>query len=536
MQSPSKTQLPPQLQRLIRRTSKSKVLQHYLKTNPHPDPQIVELLKKKPVRSLSGVTPVTVLTKPYPCPGECIFCPADVRMPKSYIASEPGAQRAAQNGFDPYLQVYNRLQAYSEIGHPVSKIELIILGGTWSVYPEDYQIWFVTRLFQALNDFGEDNDNRHQPPTINLNDVIDPNETYNQHIAQKTTYLHAKYNLTWNDLFAAHHSNQSAHCRCVGLVFETRPDYVTPVEVIKLRRFGATKIQIGIQSLQNKVLQLNKRGHNLEQTENALNLLRQAGFKIHAHWMPNLYGSTPELDKQDFLNLFSNPNICPDELKVYPCSLIDHTELMNIYHQGLWRPYSQQELVDVLTFALLHTPEYCRLTRIIRDIPGSEIVVGNKTTNLRQLLEQSIPKTEMHDIRAREIKRQTVAIKDLFLDKLVYQTATSTEIFLQYITSTRQIAGFLRLSLPQKPAFISELTGRAIIREVHVYGQSLTIGHNHHGKAQHQGLGKKLITQAISLAKHSGYRGIAVISAIGTRLYYQKLGFTLKDLYQHLDF
>jgi elongator complex protein 3 len=525
------------LDQQIRRYSKSKVLKRYLANNPSPDPHVLEQLKKKPIRTLSGVTPVTVLTKPFPCPGDCIFCPADVRMPKSYIATEPGAARAGQNGFDPYLQVYNRLDAYRQIGHPVSKIELIVLGGTWSVYPETYQVWFIKRLFDALNDFGSDRDNRQVIHQIDLSATLAPGLSYNQHITQNTNYLSSlNQQATWEDLQLSHHQNETAACRCVGLVLETRPDNVSLAELIRLRKLGATKIQIGIQSLSDKVLKLNKRGHTVAQTESAINLLRQAGFKIHAHWMPNLYGSDVKADIHDFQQLFINPNLCPDELKIYPCSLIDNTELMTIFNQGLWQPYTQEQLTTVLTHTLTHTPEYCRLTRIIRDIPGTEIVTGNKTTNLRQIIQSIIDPKTMRDIRAREIRNTAVSATDLKLNVINYNTAVSQELFLQYITRERQIAAFLRLSLPTTQNPILELSNKAVIREVHVYGQSVTVGTDGYGHTQHSGLGKKLITQSINLAKKKGYQGISVISAIGTRKYYQKLGFTLTDLYQHLNF
>jgi len=493
----------------MQKQSKSQILKQYLANNPHPDSKILEQLKKKPIRSLSGITPVTALTKPYPCPGQCIFCPNDPAMPKSYIASEPGAQRAYQHQFDPYNQVYHRLQAYTEIGHPVSKIELIVLGGTWSAYPETYQLWFITRMFQALNDF-----HPNQPPS----------STSTQEAA------------TWDELNLAHQYNQTAACRCVGLVLETRPDRLNQTEVIRLRRLGATKIQLGIQSLSDSVLALNQRGHTLAATEAAIDRLRQAGFKIHAHWMPNLYGSNPTLDITDFDQLFSNPHIFPDELKVYPCSLIPNTPLVDLYHQGKWRPYTQEELTLVLTHVLTYTPQYCRLTRIIRDIPGAEILVGNKTTNFRQLLEAKIDPTTLHDIRAREIRGRTIDPSQLQLDDQVYQTAVSTEHFLQYVTKDNKIAAFLRLSLPTVDSFIPELQGAAIIREVHVYGQAIDIGVNATIQTQHQGLGKKLITQSINLAKQAQYSGISVISAVGTRKYYQKLGFTAGALYQHQAF
>jgi elongator complex protein 3 len=537
MQTNTKSQLPDHLKKLVRSHSKSQALKLYLESSVNPDPNIIGLLQKKPIRTSSGVTPVTVLTKPFPCPGECIFCPTDVRMPKSYIANEPGAQRAGQNGFDPYLQVYNRLDAYRQIGHPISKVELIILGGTWSVYPESYQIWFIKRLFDALNDFGSGNDNRPPTATINLKDRITSGETYNQHIAAKTNYLSgAGQASTWSNLLDSQKQNEMNACRCVGLVLETRPDNVTVHEVIRLRKLGATKIQIGIQSLSDEVLKLNKRGHTANQAEEAVSLLRQAGFKVHAHWMPNLYGSDPQKDIKDYQQLFINKNIRPDELKIYPCSLIDDTELVDFYRRKLWRPYTLEELTRVLGFVMTNTPEYCRLTRIIRDIPGTEIVAGNKTTNLRQLIEARIDKKNMHDIRSREIKQDKIDSSKIKLDTIMYDTTVSKEVFLQYVTTDRKIIAFLRLSLPTKPNFIKELEAKAIIREVHVYGQSVRVGEEADRQSQHKGLGKKLITQSINLAQDAGYKGIAVISAIGTREYYSKLGFTLGELYQHQDF
>lgn len=423
--------------------SKSELLDVYLHTHSQPDPAILAILKKKPVRTLSGVTPVTVLTKPYPCPGACIFCPVDVRMPKSYIATEPGAMRAAQNGFDPYLQVAARLQAYREIGHPTGKIELIVLGGTWSVYPETYQIWFIKRLFDALNDFSHGKAHLYPPPSINLTASLPKEQTYNQYIA-KTNYPHPQETSTWSELWKVQQANETAASRCVGLVLETRPDYTTDHEVIRMRKLGATKIQVGIQSLDDQVLAKNKRGHTVAQTEIALKLIRQAGFKIHAHWMPNLYGSDPRADKVDYDRLFSNPSICPDELKVYPCSLIEKTELVDLYQRQAWQPYTDSELLDVLSYVLSHTPEYCRLSRVVRDIPSQEILIGNKHTNFRQMAEKVLSATDMHDIRAREIRHQELPAS-LTLDDVVYKTSVSEEHFLQFITPSRQIAGFFTL-------------------------------------------------------------------------------------------
>ncbi len=535
--------------------------------------QFLAHLQMKPVRTASGVTPLTVLTKPFPCPGKCIFCPNDIRMPKSYLSDEPGAQRAERNFFDPYLQTYNRLLAFHNTGHSVEKVEIIVLGGTWSYYPEPYQIWFIKECFRALNEFGitdgrvevetryADMEAEYQrlqkfgfsnDPAANKAKSIDHqihgqvlDQTYNQkvselYVAPERIAGFDKYQAaTWEELKAQQLRNETATSRSVGLVIETRPDNISEAEVIRVRKLGCTKTQIGVQSLQDSVLDKNKRGHDVAATRRAFKLLRQAGFKIHAHWMANLYGSNVELDKQDYLQLFSDPDFRPDELKIYPCSLIESAELMQYHQKGLWHPYTYEELLDVLTFCLKQTPEYCRLTRVIRDIPSTDIVEGNKLTNFRQIAEAELAKAgeQSQDIRAREIRKTQVTLDDLELQEVEYDTSVSHEIFLQYVTKNdHKIAGFLRLSFPKLEEagshFIEELNEAAIIREVHVYGQAVNLGDKEKGKAQHLGLGTKLIDRAKDLAKQRDFHKLAVISAIGTREYYRKRGFADGELYQ----
>jgi elongator complex protein 3 len=535
---------------------------------PH-DAAIIERLRRKPTRTASGVTVVTILTKPFPCPGTCIFCPADVRMPKSYLADEPGAQRAAQNGFDPYLQTYTRLLAYHNNGHPTDKIELIILGGTWSFYPESYQVWFILRAFDALHDFGAGIDRRAEveaallagsqlhPQRLNIAETVNgaaPGRSYNQVVQDiyrdELRRAHAVAQAanagqrprgpideyaTWDELEAAHRANETAACRCVGLVVETRPDHISADEVLRIRRLGCTKVQIGFQSLNDDVLRLNQRGHDVAATCRAVALLRRAGFKIHAHWMPNLYGSTPEADIDDYRRLFDDPAFRPDELKIYPCSLIESAELMQRYHDGSWRPYTHDELLALLKACLLHTPEYCRLTRIVRDIPSTDIVDGNRSTNFRQIVEDALRAEGRRsaDIRAREIRSRQVGPDELALDEIWYDTDIGREVFLQYITPERAVAAFLRLSLPVGAPLTPELDGAALVREVHVYGQSVEIGAAAAGRAQHAGLGTRLLDRAADIAREQGCTRLAVISAVGTRGYYRVRGFSDGPLYQH---
>ena len=504
------------------------------------DTQILEELKLKPSRTMSGVTVITVLTKPYPCPGKCIFCPNDIRMPKSYISSEPGAQRAARNAFDPYLQTYNRLLALKNIGHNTEKVELIVLGGTWSFYPIEYKIWFIKRCFEAMNDFGFI-DNRIEKASMLVDDPLINKEeivTYNSKIDFKKKVTNET--ATWEELFNEQIKNQNAKSRNVGLVLETRPDFINPKEVQELRQFGATKIQIGIQSLNDKILELNQRGTNRAQIINAVDLIRQAGFKIHAHWMPNLYESNIEIDRQDYLDLFEF--VKPDELKIYPTSIIKGTLLYKYFNEGKYKPYSNEELIDLLKFCLKHTPKYCRLTRIIRDIPSQEIEAGNKTTNLRQIIENELIKEETpcQCIRCREIKNKKVNFEDLEKKVIEYKSPAGTDYFITLETQNK-ITGFLRLYLSDKKyqeenpisnQLYDEIKDSAVIREVHVYGQVVGIGRSMDKKAQHTGVGKTLVKEAEEIAKRNGFDKISVISAIGTREYYKKLGYNKQKLYQ----
>lgn len=527
--------------------SKSFVLENYrrlkengkLGLNDVEEKVFLNNIKTKKVRTLSGVTPLTVLTKPYPCPGTCIFCPNDVRMPKSYLSSEPGAQRAHDNKFDPYFQTYNRLVSYEKTGHAVSKIELIILGGTWTAYPESYRVWFVKRCFDAMNDFvpgtgldylKSDKDFPYEEEKLS---GFDGN--YNSIVGKASRKI--AETSSWGSLEEAHSINVNALCKCTGLVIETRPDEITKEELIKIRKLGVTKVQMGVQSLDDKVLKLNKRGHSVAQTSEAFKLLRSAGFKIHIHWMPNLYGSDPDKDIKDFRKLFSNSKFRPDEIKIYPCSLIENTELMYLYEQGLWKPYTQEELLKVFRDILPLVPRYCRVTRVVRDISGDDIVAGNRKTNFRQIAENDLAQggQRLTEIRSREIKDSKVAPGDLNYRVTDYKTSTGREHFMEFVTDEDKIAGFLRLSLPSEEAIIPELEDSAIIREIHVYGESIAVGLDADGKAQHSGLGKKLTEAAKNTARLAGYKKLSVISSIGTRGYYSKLGFAQGPLYQHLE-
>ncbi len=476
-----------------------------------PDTALLDRLRMKPIRTLSGVTTVTVLVKPYPCPGKCIFCPTDVRMPKSYLPDEPGAMRGLEHQFDPYEQVRSRITQLEALGHSTDKIELLILGGTWSAYRRDYQEWFIARCFEALNETPR--------PAVDAEYLL-------------TNAPNAPAPAV--NLAKIHRRNETARHRNVGLVIETRPDEITPDEIRHLRALGVTKVQLGAQSLDDRILALNQRGHNVACTRRAVALLRAAGFKIVLHWMPNLLGATLESDRADFVRLWQG--LCPDELKIYPTQLLANAELYEYWKRGEYRPYTTAELIDLLADIKTTIPRYCRVNRVIRDIPSTHVVEGNRRTSLRQDVEAEMKRrgTPCQCIRCREVRGQIVRPDLLTLDDLTYSTDFAEEHFLSFVTPDDRIAGFVRLSLPQPgaPALgLSELEGAALIRELHVYGLSLPVGAERQGAAQHVGLGTRLLGEAERIARARGFRRMAVIAAVGTRKYYLERGFQRGELY-----
>jgi elongator complex protein 3 len=463
------------------------------------DEQLLAKIRMKPTRTLSGVTTVTVLTRFHPCPGECLFCPQEDQLPKSYLSEEPGAKRGVENDFDPYLQVSNRIKALAAVGHPTDKIELLILGGSFSAYPQDYQAWFVQRCFDAMN--------AGEPGAEDASQTLEEAQEINVH--------------------AAH--------RNVGLVIETRPDLVDRAALAWYRRLGVTKVQMGAQSLDDHILQRNKRGHSAQDTLEATALLRAGGFKVVLHWMPNLLGATPASDREDFSHLWGDGAYCPDEIKIYPCQLLAGTALYELWREGHYQPYSEATLLNLIADIKTTVPRYCRINRIIRDIPSTYVVAGNKNTSLRQDIQHEMRQrdTRCECVRCREIRKKQVSAENLAFHDLVYRPADAEEHFLSYDTPDDHLAGFLRLSLPQdtQRTGMADLVEAAIIREVHVYGQSLALGEERSGIAQHSGLGTRLIERAEEIARQAGYRQMAVIAAVGTRAYYAERGYEMGAAY-----
>ena len=550
---------------------KNDVLWQSWNVTPELEERFIRSVRMKPRRTASGVATITVITRPHTCSSNCIYCPCDLRMPKSYLANEPACQRAELTFFDPYVQVAARLQALHQMGHSTDKVELIVLGGTWSDYPESYQYWFIKELFRALNEwpsspnhiqerlnwytsFGLQNSEEALSSFVAEQQaaVFDDTATYNQafHKLYDTSQPHqsawSQMQSTYDQLVEQQHVNETAAARVVGLVIETRPDTITPDNLRLFRQLGCTKIQIGIQSTRQEILDANKRQMSAAQIKRAFSLIRLYGFKIHSHLMVNLLGATSEADKQDFKTFVTDPGFLPDEIKLYPCALVSGTQLVQKYREGAWQPYAKDELVDVLVQDVLNTPPYVRISRMIRDISATDILVGNKHTNLRQMVEQELAAEDVarrvQEIRFREINQQQVRAAELTLQDFTYTTAVSDEHFLQWVTADNKIAGFCRLSLPHWDKLTSgacdvsadELLvqpGQAMIRELHVYGQALSLGVEGMS-AQHQGLGQKLLAKASSIAAEAGYTSLNVISSIGTRAYYRAQGFTDAGLYQ----
>ncbi len=573
---------------------------------PDLERELLRAIRIKPRRTASGVATITVITKPWPCSGDCVFCPSDLRMPKSYLHDEPACARAEQNRFDPYLQVSSRLTALSQMGHATDKIELIVLGGTWTDYPESYQVWFMSELFRALNDDAVADEAANPmlrrsaagrwaaaatidtvPDDCLPKGVAARRARYREcfrskdadELAQRRAGLQAaiddgrggcrgSYNAavkelygaesawgramswqsgSWEELERQQRVNERARHRVVGLVIETRPDAVTARSLRTIRRLGCTKVQMGVQSIDQRVLDMNERRIDVERMEEAFALCRLFGFKIHAHFMVNLLGSTPAADKADYLRFVGPGPFQPDEVKLYPCALIEGTRLVGRHKSGEWEPYTEGELLDVLASDIVATPSFCRVSRMIRDFSSNDIVAGNKKPNLRQMVERRLSETgqvRVREIRYREIGSDAPDPAELELDFVSYTTPTSQERFLQWVTPEGKIAGFLRLSLPDQ-RFVDECTKRygddapvgpreAMIREVHVYGVAERVGQEGVA-AQHRGLGRALVARACELSREAGFERINVISAVGTREYYRSLGFTEHGLYQQKD-
>lgn len=456
------------------------------------DDEIKEMYKTRSVRTESGVAPFAVMMKPHYCPGNCVYCPLEAGMPKSYLSDEPAAQRAKKLQFDPRLQVEMRLKQLEETGHITDKIDLIVIGGTFSAYADEYKEEFFKGMYDGVNGFvGE-------------------------------------------SLEEAQKFNETGERRIVGISVETRPDWVSEEEIVLWRKVGVTKVQLGVQAFDEKILQKINRGHSLSEVAEATRLCRNAGLKICYHFMPNLPGSTPEKDMEMAKTMFTDPRFGLDYLKVYPAMVIEGTELFNMWKRGEYKSYSDDDLKKVLKEVKKLTPRWCRIDRLVRDISKQWVSSGTLRTNLRQILQEELKKEgyKCQCIRCREVRAGVYdAEVKLLIDER--ESLGGKELFLSFEAEDK-LFSMLRLRLPDKEEkmLFPELVGAAIVREIHTYGQVKGIDGEAVGeKSQHRGLGKRLMAKAEEIAQQRGYKKLAVISAIGTREYYRKLGYRLEGEY-----
>ena len=478
---------------------KDKLLKTYLdiqKDNTNPRWDILNTLQMKNVRSQSGIAVVSVLTKPFPCPGECLYCPNEQGVPKSYLSGEPAVMRAQACHFHPYAQVFTRLKALKDTGHIIDKVSIRIIGGTWSSYPAMYQNWFIRQLYKAASEFDGER-------------------------------------LKDNDLKSLQLINEKAKSRIVELSVETRQDMIKYDDLLRYRKYGITKVELGVQSLNDHVLTLNRRGHKVAATAKATKLLKDFGFKVSYQMMLNLYGSDYQTDLAVFKNLFENSTYKPDHLKIYPLAVIKDSEMAKIAQKSKHHIYGKTELIGLIADIKKLIPEYCRVERVIRDIPSDRIVSGGAmTSNLRQEVAKELEKRgyKCKCIRCREVKK-IKSLEKVELKILSYKASGVKEYFISFEDSIQdKLVGFCRLRLNKKTSN-KTLDHAAIIREIHVYGSTVAIGDTNPEAFQHQGWGKKLISEVESIAGKNGYHKIAVIAGVGVRGYFRKLGYDLNQSY-----
>lgn len=475
----------------------------------------ISLLKKRAVRTLSGVAPVAVLTKPYPCPGNCAYCPQRSDVPVSYLPNEPAVMRAIRLNYNPYLQAVFRLKALENNGHQPHKIELIVIGGTWSYLPKKYKYWYILNCFKAANDYQK----------IKKDIIIQKSEKPVQpkKILKNLYPQNLKFEEIKELLKKEQRKNEQAKYGIIGITLETRPDYLNEEELWQMRDLGCTRVEIGVQAIDDEILKLNKRGHGVEAIVEASKKLKQFGFKLTYHFMPALPGSTPQKDIEMFKEIYNDERFKPDQIKFYPTTVVKDSLLYRWWKAGKYKAYSDQDLERVIIESKKLVPIYTRIIRLIRDIPGESIEAGNKITNLRQVMKDK--GVVCNCIRCREVRNKLIDERDLKLNILKYKSSGGEECFISFDSRDKKtLYGFCRLRI-DKNSKIS----LALVRELHVYGQLVPVGDKK--KVQHSGLGKRLMVEAEKIAQKNKAKELAVISGIGVRAYYRKLGYKLRNTY-----
>lgn len=470
--------------------------------------RIKDVLQRKPVRTASGVSPVAIMTSPKMCPhGKCLYCPGGpasefTNSSQAYTGDEPASMRARQNDYDPYGQVMLRLNQLQYIGHPVDKIDLILMGGTMTSRSHDYQEWFVKRALKAMNDYDPDTD----PDPSNVESFAQPRED------QSFNYI--------EDVIQ---ENENADVRCIGITFETKPDWCEYEQIDRMLRLGGTKVEVGVQTTYDSINRDMHRGHGVKASKNANKWLRDSGFKIGYHMMPGQPGMTDEMNIRDFKRIFSNEDWKPDYLKIYPTLVVKGTRVYDMWKRDEFDPLSTEEATELVANIMSMIPKYVRLTRVQRDIPAQNIEAGVQKSNLRQLA-----KNRLHEkgdncqcIRCREVGMNDKKPSNIEINNMKYKSAGGVENFISIEDLDNGILiGFCRLRFPDDP-HRDELKNSAIVRELHVYGNEVSLKNQNNNSWQHQGFGKKLMNKAERIAQTEGYNKISVISGIGARNYYK---------------
>lgn len=444
---------------------------------------------RKPSKTLAGVTPIAVMIYPRKCAhGTCLYCPS-LDVPQSYTPLSPPVIRAKILKYNPYEQVKSRLKAFRLMNHPTDKIELIIMGGTFLSYPKDYQYKFVKECYDAFNE-------------------------------KKSRSLEQAKKI-----------NEKAKHRCVALCIETRPDYCSEKQIKQMLEFGCTRVELGVQAIDDNIYKKINRGHTVKDVIDATKRLKNAGFKVGYHIMPGLPFSNPKKDLVMFRKLFSSQDFKPDQLKIYPCQVIKSSGLEKLYNEGKYQPYSKEQTQKLLIEMLRVVPEYCRVMRIMREIPPEFLIAGTTRIDLRKDVELEIRKRKLkiNEIRFREIgfnirdkKINEIISKNLKLKILEYQASKGREYFLQFVNKDNILFGLLRLRIVNNQAFV---------RELHVYGKTLALGQKDKESWQHKGLGKALMKKAEEITKQNKINKLLVISGVGVREYYRKLRYKLENEY-----
>ncbi|MWG36759.1 tRNA uridine(34) 5-carboxymethylaminomethyl modification radical SAM/GNAT enzyme Elp3 [Halomarina oriensis] len=487
----------------------SEILDH---AGPEHRADLEPVLRRKPVRTASGVSPIAVMTSPHMCPhGKCLYCPggpaSEFDSSQSYTGHEPAAARGVQNDYDPYGMVTLRLEQLREIGHPVDKAELIVMGGTMTARSHDYQEHFVKRCLEAMNDYDVEKE---------------PEPAQDESFAQDPADYEFRY---LEDVIA---ENETADVRNIGTTFETKPDWCDPEQIDRMLALGGTKVEVGVQTTYERINREMHRGHGIQASVDANRRLRDAGFKVGFHMMPGQPGMTKEMCLQDFRELFESTDWRPDYLKIYPTLVVRGTRTYDMWRRDEYDPLTNEEAAELVAEIKSMIPKYTRLQRVQRDIPADFIDAGVWKSNLRQLARKRMDEHgwTCDCIRCREVGMNDESPESVELDTLTYEVCGGTEQFISYEDPEKDLlVGFCRLRFPNDPVR-RELENAAIVRELHVYGNEVGVGLDSDDDFQHKGFGKRLLGEAERRARDAGFDKLAVISGIGVRQYYrEKLGY-----------